>query len=119
MIRSTPSAPAPTTASSSSKAKARVPCSFQLPATILRRMTAPNQRSRKPSGAPSGGQARRVCPPASATTGKPLLQLDLAKPLFQVALRRDRLGIAAGGVRGDRRRQNVDHEIRDGGQEKR
>src|SRR3546814_9927153 len=39
-----------------------------------------------------------------------LLQLDLPQPILEVALRGDRLGVAARVAGGDRRRQHVDQE---------
>src|SRR3546814_4324942 len=44
--------------------------------------------------------------------GFQLFQLDLAQPLLEVALRGDRLGVAARVAGGDRRRQHVDQEVR-------
>src|SRR3546814_7595024 len=41
-----------------------------------------------------------------------LLQLDLPQPFLEVALRGDRLGVAARVAGGDRRRQHVDQEVR-------
>src|SRR3546814_8311055 len=41
-----------------------------------------------------------------------LLQLDLPQPLLEVALRGDRLGVAARVAGGDRRRKHVDQEVR-------
>src|SRR3989339_1399166 len=73
-------------ASTSRCANARSPCSFQFPATILRRI--------------------------GISLSARLFQLDLAQALFEIALGGDRFGVTARIVRGDRGRQHVDQEIR-------